>query len=198
MLTHILVIGRRLDHRSGGAIGASAVDEARRIQANLCFVSDCAVAAGVCAFDQEEAILKEPMIHASAVVAVVAAADKFKTRALFVVAPTSMLTHLVVEAATDATLLAPFVVAVHVVGSRRMSETVIERGLLSRRSLRPRRSSRSTESDTLAIETQRRRGPPHRHESLSSCLQSHRLPGFDGPHCGDRQSKRLHTVLSRH
>jgi DeoR/GlpR family transcriptional regulator of sugar metabolism len=117
----VLVIGGRLDHRSGGTIGARAVDETRRIQADLCFVGACAVAAtvGVSAFDQEEAILKEAMIQSSAAVAVVATGDKFETRAPFVVAPTSNLTHLVVEAGTDSALLAPFAaagVAIHVAG----------------------------------------------------------------------------------
>jgi DeoR/GlpR family transcriptional regulator of sugar metabolism len=117
----VLVIGGRLDHRSGGTIGARAVDEARRIQANLCFVGECTVTAavGISAFDQEEAVLKEAMIQASTAVAVVATGDKFRTRASFVVAPTSILTHLVVEAGTDAALLAPFAVAgvaVHVAG----------------------------------------------------------------------------------
>jgi DeoR/GlpR family transcriptional regulator of sugar metabolism len=117
----VLAIGGRLDHRSGGTIGARAVDEARRIQANLCFVGECTVTAavGISAFDQEEAVLKETMIQASTAVAVVATGDKFRTRAPFVVAPTSILTHLVVEAGTDAALLAPFAVAgvaVHVAG----------------------------------------------------------------------------------
>jgi DeoR/GlpR family transcriptional regulator of sugar metabolism len=117
----VLVIGGRLDHRSGGTIGARAVDEARRIQANLCFVGECSVTAavGISAFDQEEAILKEAMIQASTAVAVVATGDKFRTRAPFVVAPTSILTHLVVEAGTDVALLGPFAVAgvaVHVAG----------------------------------------------------------------------------------
>jgi DeoR/GlpR family transcriptional regulator of sugar metabolism len=115
----VLVIGGRLDHRSGGTIGARAVDEARRIQANLCFVGECTVTAdvGISAFDQEEAILKEAIIQASTAIAVAATVDKLKTRAPFVVAPTSILTHLVVEAGTDEALLALFAdvrVAVHV------------------------------------------------------------------------------------
>lgn len=117
----VLVIGGRLDHHSGGTTGARAVDEVRRIQADLCFVGACAVAAavGVSAFDQEEAIVKEAMIQASAAVVAVATADKFETRAPFVVAPTSILTHLVVEKGTDPSLLAPFAaagVAIHVAG----------------------------------------------------------------------------------
>jgi DeoR/GlpR family transcriptional regulator of sugar metabolism len=117
----VLIIGGRFDQRSGGTMGARTVDEARRIQANLCFVGECAVAAaiGISAFDQEDAILKEAMIQASAGKVVVAARDKFETRAPFVVAPTSILTHLVVEAGTDPALLATFTaagVAVHVAG----------------------------------------------------------------------------------
>jgi hypothetical protein len=57
------------------------------------------------------------MIQASTAIAVAATGDKLKTRAPFVVAPTSILTHLVVEAGTDVALLAPFAdarVAVHV------------------------------------------------------------------------------------
>ena len=115
----VLIIGGRFDHRTGGTMGARTVDEARRIQANLCFVGECAVAAavGISAFDQEDAILKEAMIQASAGKVVVAARDKFETRASFVIAPTSILTHLVVEAGTDPALLTTFTaagVAVHV------------------------------------------------------------------------------------
>jgi DeoR/GlpR family transcriptional regulator of sugar metabolism len=117
----VLVIGGRVDHRSGGTIGARAVDEVRRIQTNLCFVGECAVAAavGISAFDQEEAILKEAMIQPSTAIAVVAAGDRLETRGSFVVGPTSILIHLVVEAEMDAALLAPFTVAgvaVHVAG----------------------------------------------------------------------------------
>jgi DeoR/GlpR family transcriptional regulator of sugar metabolism len=82
-------------------------------------VGECTVAAavGISAFDQEEAILKEAMIQASTAIAVAATGDKLKTRAPFVVAPTPILTHLVVEAGTDAALLAPVAdVAVHVAG----------------------------------------------------------------------------------
>jgi DeoR/GlpR family transcriptional regulator of sugar metabolism len=117
----VLVIGGRVDHRSGGTIGTRAVDEVRRIQTNLCFVGECAVAAavGISAFDQEEAILKEAMIQPSTAIAVVAAGDRLETRGSFVVGPTSILIHLVVEAEMDAALLAPFTVAgvaVHVAG----------------------------------------------------------------------------------
>jgi hypothetical protein len=59
------------------------------------------------------------MIQPSTAIGVVAAGDRLETRGSFVVGPTSILIHLVVEAEMDAALLAPFTVAgvaVHVAG----------------------------------------------------------------------------------
>jgi DeoR/GlpR family transcriptional regulator of sugar metabolism len=109
----IILIGGRLDPRLGGTTGARAVDEMRRIRADLCFLGACAVAAtiGVSAFDPEETILKEAMLQASTAGAAAVTRDNFETHAPFLVAPISILKHLVVEAGTEVALLAPFVAA---------------------------------------------------------------------------------------
>jgi DeoR/GlpR family transcriptional regulator of sugar metabolism len=117
----VVILGGRLDHRSGGTLGARTVDEVRGIRADLCFVGTCAVAAdfGMSTFDQEEAALKAAIMQASSAVVAVVTSDKLETRAPFVVAPTSVLSHLVVEADADTALLAPFAdagVAIHVAG----------------------------------------------------------------------------------
>jgi DeoR/GlpR family transcriptional regulator of sugar metabolism len=117
----VVILGGRLDHRSGGALGTRTVDEVRCVRADLCFVGTCAVAAdcGLSAFDQEEAALKAVIMQASRGVVAVVTSDRLDTRAPFIVAPTSILTHLVVEAGTDARLLSPFIdagVTIHVAG----------------------------------------------------------------------------------
>ena len=117
----VLVIGGRLDRRSGGTLGARAVDEVRRIKADLYFVGTFAVSAtmGISVPDQEEAVLKEAMFQASTVAVSVVTADKIDTFGPFIVSPVLTLNHLVVETGTELALLAPFRdagITVHVAG----------------------------------------------------------------------------------
>ena len=106
----VLVMGGRLDARSGGTLGARTVDEVRRIKADLYFTGTFAIAAaiGISVPDQEEAVLKEAMFQASAAAISVVTDDKIETCGSFIVSPISVLSHLVVEARTDAALLTPF------------------------------------------------------------------------------------------
>lgn len=99
----VMVIGGRLDQKTGGTLGARALDELRRLKANLCFPGICAVSIGdgITAFDQEDAFLKEAMIEASDAVAVVTTIEKMQMRAPFNAAPIERVTHLVVEAGVD-------------------------------------------------------------------------------------------------
>src|SRR4051794_13749554 len=63
----VLILGGRLDHGAGGAVGARTVRNIRGMRADLCFVGACAVdaRAGVATFDAEEAALKQAMVEAS-------------------------------------------------------------------------------------------------------------------------------------
>ena len=78
-----LLLGGRLDHRAGGAVGARTVRDVQGLQADLCFVGACAVdaRAGVAGFDAEEAALKQAMVEASGGVAVAATSEKLGTAA---------------------------------------------------------------------------------------------------------------------
>ena len=103
----VLLLGGRLDHRSGGTKGARVVDEIRRVRANLCFVGTCGISSGegISASDRDEAEVKEAMVLSSESTAAVVTADKLETRATFLAASVTSLTHLVVEANTLDSLL---------------------------------------------------------------------------------------------
>lgn len=96
----VMLIGGRLDHKTGGTVGARALDDLRRLKATLCFLGICAISVsdGVTAFDQEDAFLKEAMVRASSAVVAVTTLAKMETRAPFVAAQTADISHLVVEA----------------------------------------------------------------------------------------------------
>ena len=96
----LIVIGGRVDPRSGAALGARALRDAREIRVDLAFLGACAVdaEAGVAAFDAEEAEFKRLIAEGAKAVAAAVTTDKLGTAAPFAVAPASRLTHLVVEA----------------------------------------------------------------------------------------------------
>jgi DeoR/GlpR family transcriptional regulator of sugar metabolism len=96
----LIVIGGRVDPRSGAALGARALRDAREIRVDLAFLGACAVdaEAGVAAFDAEEAEFKRLIGERAKAIAAAVTTDKLGTAAPFAVAPTSRLTHLVVEA----------------------------------------------------------------------------------------------------
>jgi len=105
----LIVIGGRVDPRSGAALGARALRDARAIRVDLAFLGACAVdvRAGVAAFDAEEAEFKRLIAEGAKAVAAAVTTDKLGTAAPFAVAPVSRLTHLVVEADAPENALAP-------------------------------------------------------------------------------------------
>jgi len=105
----LIVIGGRVDPRSGAALGARALRDAREIRVDLAFLGACAVdvRAGVAAFDAEEAEFKRLIAEGAKAVAAAVTTDKLATAAPFAVAPVSRLTHLVVEADAPESALAP-------------------------------------------------------------------------------------------
>ncbi len=96
----VVLIGGLIDWRSGGVIGAAAVEALRGMRADLCFLGACAVAteAGIGAFHWDEIAFKRAMIAASGEVAVAATTEKLATAAAFAVADLSAVQHLIVEA----------------------------------------------------------------------------------------------------
>jgi DeoR/GlpR family transcriptional regulator of sugar metabolism len=105
----LIVIGGRVDPRSGAALGARALRDALELRVDLAFLGACAVdlRAGVAAFDAEEAEFKRLIAERAKAVAAAVTTDKLGTAAPFAVAPVSLLTHLVVEADAAEEALAP-------------------------------------------------------------------------------------------
>lgn len=99
----ILMIGGRIDARIGAAVGAQAIDEIRRIRADLCFPGACAIDSthGLWSFDSEEALLKRAMIESSGETAVVVTREKLGSAATHQVAGVAEVQHLVIEHAVD-------------------------------------------------------------------------------------------------
>ncbi|HET6552732.1 MAG TPA: DeoR/GlpR family DNA-binding transcription regulator [Dyella sp.] len=114
----VLLIGGRVDAGIGGTIGAQAVEQVRRLRADLCFPGACAIDAahGLWGFDSEEALFKRAMIEASDETVVVATDDKLGAVATHQVAELSRVQHLVVEHSADRATRSAFTtrgVAVH-------------------------------------------------------------------------------------
>ncbi len=99
----VQLIGGRIDAAIGGTIGAQAVEQVRRLRADLCFPGACAIDAahGLWGFDSEEALFKRAMIEASDETVVVATDDKLGAVASHQVAELSRVQHLVVEHSAD-------------------------------------------------------------------------------------------------
>jgi DeoR/GlpR family transcriptional regulator of sugar metabolism len=105
----LIVIGGRVDPRSGAALGARALREALEIRVDLAFLGACAIdaEAGVGAFGAEEAEFKRLVAERAKAVATAVTTDKLGTAAPFAVALASRLAHLVVEADAPERALAP-------------------------------------------------------------------------------------------
>jgi DeoR/GlpR family transcriptional regulator of sugar metabolism len=105
----LLLIGGSVNPRSGAALGAKALRDAREIRADLAFLGACAVdaVAGVSAFDSEEAEFKRLIAERARAVAAAVTADKLGATAPFEVGPVAMLNHLIVEADAPEDALAP-------------------------------------------------------------------------------------------
>lgn len=95
----ILLIGGRVDRRTGATMGAKALLDIQRVRADICFPGACAIDAqsGLWSFDNEEVQLKRAMIEASGATVVVATVDKLGVAATYHVADIEDVQHLVVE-----------------------------------------------------------------------------------------------------
>jgi DeoR/GlpR family transcriptional regulator of sugar metabolism len=95
----LIVIGGRVDPRSGAAVGASALRAVALLRPDLYMLGGCGVdgQAGITVFHYEEAEFKRSVAANSGAVLVAATADKLGTAAPYAVLPAAQLTHLVVE-----------------------------------------------------------------------------------------------------
>lgn len=96
----LMMIGGRIDRRTGAALGGRALRDAREIRADFAILGACAVsaAAGVAAFDAEEAEFKKLVAAGAASVTAAVINDRLGASAPFAVIPTARLAMLVVEA----------------------------------------------------------------------------------------------------
>lgn len=94
----LIMIGGRVNQRSGASQGLTALRELEQMRPDLYFVGACGVhaQAGVTAFDYEEAEFKRRAAAASAATAAVATAEKLGTAAPYLVLPIALLAHLIV------------------------------------------------------------------------------------------------------
>ncbi len=106
----LIVIGGRVDPRCGAALGARAMRDLAAIRIDLALLGACAVdaAAGLAAFDLEDAEFKRRAADAAASVVTTATNEKLGTCAPFGVIACARLTHLVVEADAPAGAVAAF------------------------------------------------------------------------------------------
>jgi len=106
----LILIGGRVDRRSGASLGAAALRDAERLRPDLFFLGGCGIdaEAGVTCFNYEEAEFKRSLAVASRAVAVAVTSEKVGTAAPYSVLTAGHLTHLVVEQDADPEQLAAF------------------------------------------------------------------------------------------
>lgn len=95
----VMLVGGRIDISAGGSVGAEALDQLRRIRADVCFPGACAIdsARGLWGMDSDQAVFKRAMIEASGTCVVVVLNDKLETPAPFQVADLHAIDYLIVE-----------------------------------------------------------------------------------------------------
>ncbi len=96
----LVMIGGRIDVRSGAALGVRALRDLNHMRVDLALLGTCAIdaGAGLAAFSLEEAELKRAVAEVAASTATAVTSDKLGTVAPFGVMAASLLTHLVAEA----------------------------------------------------------------------------------------------------
>lgn len=102
----LIVVGGRVDRRAGASLGAGALRDIEMLRPDLFCLGACGVdvAAGITAFQYEEALFKRRVADASQAVLVAATGDKLGTAAPYQVLAAGRLSHLVVEHDADAAL----------------------------------------------------------------------------------------------
>jgi DeoR/GlpR family transcriptional regulator of sugar metabolism len=99
----VVLIGGRMDHKSGGVLGARANQEAQSLRADVCILGSCGldVERGVTAAFLEEAEFKRAIALSSRRIFAAFTSDKLGVPAAFPVVPVSPALHVFVEADAD-------------------------------------------------------------------------------------------------
>lgn len=106
----VITLGGRLNPRTGGALGITALQQLQDMHFDQCILGACAldVASGITAFEFDDAEFKRAVVAQSEQVIVALTADKAPGVARYRVADCDRISDLVVEAGMRAEQLAPF------------------------------------------------------------------------------------------
>ncbi|MET4674635.1 MULTISPECIES: DeoR/GlpR family DNA-binding transcription regulator [unclassified Luteibacter] len=106
----VILLGGRVDPSIGGAIGSRTVRQAQDIRADICFPGVCAIdpERGLWTYDEEETVFKQAIIEASGETVAIATPDKLVASATHHTVPITGISHLVVAADTEATVVATY------------------------------------------------------------------------------------------
>jgi DeoR/GlpR family transcriptional regulator of sugar metabolism len=106
----LIVIGGRVDRKTGAAIGGTAMREAGGLSPDLCILGACGLDrdAGITAFDLEDALFKRAIALRSRKVLVAILNKKLGAKAAFSVLPAGECDYLAVEADFDAEMASAF------------------------------------------------------------------------------------------
>ncbi|MBO8136514.1 DeoR/GlpR family DNA-binding transcription regulator [Dickeya fangzhongdai] len=107
----VIMLGGRVQPRTGGALGITPQKQLENIYFDLCFLGGCALdaAEGLTVFDYEDAEFKQAAARKSNEIVVAMTSDKLPAIARYHVIPCEDITTLVVEPAIPADKLAPFI-----------------------------------------------------------------------------------------
>lgn len=114
----VVMIGGRIDPRSGGAIGSIALQQLAELQADVCIPGVCAVdpETGIWGINAEECAFKQAMLRASATTLIVAGNEKLGARGSFRIAGIEQVDQLLISDHVGTEMqerLAPFTQRLH-------------------------------------------------------------------------------------
>lgn len=114
----VVMIGGRIDPRSGGAIGSIALQQLAELQADVCIPGVCAVdpETGIWGINAEECAFKQAMLRASDATLIVASNEKLGARGSFRIAGVEQVDQLLISDRVGTEMqerLAPFAERLH-------------------------------------------------------------------------------------
>ncbi|MGE8213121.1 DeoR/GlpR family DNA-binding transcription regulator [Stenotrophomonas sp.] len=114
----VVMIGGRIDPRSGGAIGSIALQQLAELQADVCIPGVCAVdpETGIWGINAEECAFKQAMLRASDATLIVASNEKLGARGSFRIAGVEQVDQLLISDRVGTEMqerLAPFAQRLH-------------------------------------------------------------------------------------
>lgn len=105
--TEVVIIGGKLDLKSGGSIGAQALAQLSDIQVDVCIPGACAVDpnSGIWGVNAEETAFKQVMMRSSGQTIIAATDGKLGTRGAYRIAALDQIDHLVITASAPSAMV---------------------------------------------------------------------------------------------